>query len=62
MNKLVLVTSNHFVTLSDRRAAPVPASNGEPIVASRELPPHTSRLRGSRVLSLRRRQFNASWR
>src|SRR5580700_2853925 len=43
MNKLLLVTSSHSVTLSDRRAAPAPASNGEPIVASRGPPPHTSR-------------------
>ena len=43
MNKLLLVTSRHLVTLSDRRAAPAPASNGEPIVASRGPPPHTSR-------------------
>jgi hypothetical protein len=41
--KLLLVTSGQFVKLSERRAAAAPASRGAPIVASRELPPHTSR-------------------
>jgi hypothetical protein len=41
--KLLLVTSSQLVKLSERRAATAPASRGEPIVASRELPPHTSR-------------------
>jgi|SRR5271163_4555286 len=41
MTKVLLGTSSHFVKLSDRRAAA--ASTGEPIVASRELPAHTSR-------------------
>ena len=40
MTAVLLMTSSHFVKLSDRRAAV--ASMGEPIVASRELPAHSS--------------------
>jgi len=40
MTAVLLTTSSHFGKLSDRRAAV--ASRGEPIVASRELPAHSS--------------------